>query len=57
MASEAPNRCTPVQPDQRPASGEEQERHAVMAQTCFLANAGVASAMLKTIEIRPKAGT
>jgi hypothetical protein len=25
-----------------------------MAQTCFLANAGVAPAMAKTIEIRPE---
>src|SRR5438067_1655926 len=36
-----------------PASGEEQQRHAVMAETCFAANAGVTPAMPATIAIHP----
>jgi hypothetical protein len=39
-------------PRSRP--GEEQERHAVMAETCFAANAGVRPAMPTTIAIRPE---
>jgi hypothetical protein len=34
------------------ASGEEQVRQIVMAQTCFVANAGVGPAIPQTIEIR-----
>jgi hypothetical protein len=36
-----------------PAFAEEQERHAVMAETCFAANAGVTPATPATIAIRP----
>jgi hypothetical protein len=36
-----------------PAVGEEQKRHAVMAETCFAANAGVRPAIPTTIAIRP----
>ena len=34
-------------------SGDEQERRAVMAETCFVTNAGVRPSMPTTIAIRP----
>jgi hypothetical protein len=37
-----------------PAIGEDRERRVVMAQTCFLTNAGVGPAMPKTIDIRAR---
>jgi hypothetical protein len=39
--------------DPRPASGDEQERHSVMAETCFATNAGIRPSMPTTIAIRP----
>jgi hypothetical protein len=36
-----------------PLAGDEQERHSVMAETCFATNAGIRPSMPTTIAIRP----